>query len=218
VLGWPENHAGLGAAARRGRTKFIGWLTVVIVPKEEYHSTPWENGRGMTSDIVLLPLGATRSNFDIRVSIAPIMTDAPFSPFPGIDRHITLLHGSELELIFPTRSLKLAPMRPAFFDNGEPPTARLADGPVEVFNVSIRRGRFSSRVDILEQNSGVRIGENEIGIIFAGAGSWSSSGRATRVLEAGTTAIVERPGKLELIPSAGATAIFALLTRCPTPC
>jgi len=202
----------------RRKMKYTGWPILRILTKEEYRSTPWENGRGLTSDILLLPEGATRQDFDIRVSIAPIVADAPFSSFPGIDRHITLFHGGELELTFPTRSLRLMPMRPLCFDNGEPPTAHLVEGPVQVFNVSTRRGRFSPSVVVLNKNAEIAIGENEMGIIFASTGTWFASlGRATRVLESGATAIVSQPGKLELIPSAEATAICARLTRCLTP-
>ena len=61
-----------------------------FIAKEDYKSVLWENGRGVTSDIFLFPEGATRQSFDIRVSVAPITADAPFSLFTGIDRQITL--------------------------------------------------------------------------------------------------------------------------------
>src|SRR5690349_8682652 len=131
-----------------------------FIPREEYVSVPWENGRGITSDIFLFPEGATRQNFDIRISVAPITADSPFSLFAGMDRQITLFKGAGLKLDFPSVSLNLLPLRPSSFDNGVPPFARLADGPVEVFNVMTRRSRWTAQVEILRQNARVAIGRN----------------------------------------------------------
>src|ERR1700733_13260641 len=146
------------------------------ISREDYISVPWENGRGMTSDILLMPEGATRQNFDIRVSVAPITADSPFSLFSGIDRNITLFKGAGLKLDFPSNSLTLRPLCPAYFDNGESPFARLVDGPVEVFNVLTRQGQWTARIEILRQNAKVLIGRKELGVIFVAEGEWIAEG------------------------------------------
>src|SRR5689334_13849403 len=170
-----------------------------VIAKEDYESVPWENGRGVTSDIFLFPEGATRQSFDIRVSVAPITADAPFSLFTGIDRQITLFKGTGLDLDFSSRSLKVRPLSPVSFDNGEPLFARLVEGPVEVFNVLTRRGRWTARVEILRQNANVSFGRDEIGVIFVADGEWiAEGGGVAYTLQSGGTAIVTQQSVLTL--------------------
>jgi uncharacterized protein len=184
-----------------------------FIPREGYTSVPWENGRGTTSDILLLPEGATRQDFDIRISVAPITGDAPFSLFPGIDRHITLFKGAGLKLGFPSRSLILRPLSPAFFDSGEGPFAHLVDGPVEVLNVMTRRGRWTARVEVLRQNTNLLIGRNELGVIFVAEGDWAAEvDRRVHTLQSGGTGIITQPGAVALSADPPGVAIFALLT------
>jgi hypothetical protein len=184
-----------------------------FIPKEDYNSVPWENGRGMTSDVCLFPEGVTRQNFDIRVSVAPITADSSFSLFPGIDRHITLFKGAGLKLDFLSNSLRLSPLQPVSFDNSEPPFARLIDGPVDVFNVMTRRGRWTARVDVLREGMKVLIGHNEIGVIFVAGGEWiAEGGGETCRLKNGGTGIVTQPGAMTLSATPPVGAIFARLT------
>lgn len=184
-----------------------------FIPRENYKPVPWENGRGTTSDVLLFPERATRQNFDIRISVAPVTADAAFSLFAGIDRHITLFKGAGLVLDFPSRSLPLSPLHPVSFDNGEPPFARLVDGPVDVFNVMTRRGKWTARVEILRQDAKVLIGRNEIGVIFVSEGEWiAEADGGTHTLRNGGTGIATQSGAITLSARPQATAIFARLT------
>ena len=184
-----------------------------FIAKEDYKSVPWENGRGTTSDIVLIPDGSSRKNFDIRVSVAPITNDGPFSLFSGVDRHITLIKGAGLDLEFSSRSLQVRPLSPVHFDNGEPLFARLVDGPVEVFNLLTRRGHWTARVEILRQETEVIIDQDQIGIVFAAANSWIADvGGETHALPDGGTGIIAQPGAVTFTANAPAAAIFAQLT------
>lgn len=185
-----------------------------FVPRQAYVSVPWKNGRGMTSDVLLFPKGAAQDNCDIRVSVAPITADSPFSLFTGYDRQITLFKGTGLQLDFPARSISLSSLSPVYFDNGEPPFARLVDGPVEVFNVMTRRGKWTARVETFRHNARLQVGPDEIGVIFAAEGEWNAeaSGRTHKLLNSGT-AIIMQPGAVTLSANRPAAAIFARLTR-----
>jgi environmental stress-induced protein Ves len=184
-----------------------------FIPREDYRPVPWENGLGMTSDIALFPEGATRQNFDIRVSMAPITADSLFSLFSGIDRHITLLKGAGLKLDFRSRSLRLRALHPVSFDNGEPPFARLVDGPVEVLNIMTRRGRWTARVEVLRQNANVLTGRHEFGIIFVAEGEWVAEGDGgSHTLRNGGTGIITQPCAMTLSAGPPAAIIFARLT------
>ena len=58
--------------------------------------TPWKNGGGETREIV--SVASPDAPFLWRASIATLEKDGPFSPFPGVDRVITLLEGQPLWL------------------------------------------------------------------------------------------------------------------------
>lgn len=53
--------------------------------------TPWRNGGGVTREIASVPRVADGGDFAWRASIATIDRDGGFSPFPGVDRSITLI-------------------------------------------------------------------------------------------------------------------------------
>lgn len=120
------------------------WLQVL--KPSDYKAVPWKNGGGVTNDVLLLPRGSSQDNFDIRLSLAPIVTEGAFSAFPGIDRHITLLSREGLSLAFGNDVRPLKRLEPMYFDSGLQPTSRLADGAVRVFNIMTRRGRWNAQV------------------------------------------------------------------------
>lgn len=117
-----------------------------VLKVSDYRTTPWKNGGGVTQDVLLLPAGATHETFDIRVSLAPIVAEGPFSAFPGIDRHITLLTQERLNLAFAHETRALNRLEPLYFDSALQPASRLPDGPVRVLNVMTRRGRWNAQV------------------------------------------------------------------------
>jgi environmental stress-induced protein Ves len=53
-------------------------------------SIPWKNGFGRTA---ILAVAEAQGSFHWRLSIADEIANAPFSPFPGVDRHLTPLPG-----------------------------------------------------------------------------------------------------------------------------
>ena len=120
------------------------WLQVL--KPSDYKAVPWKNGGGVTNDVLLLPKGSTQDNFDIRLSLAPIVTEGAFSAFPGIDRHITLLSQQALSLVFGADVRPLKRLEPMYFDSALQPTSKLADGAVQVFNIMTRRGRWNAQV------------------------------------------------------------------------
>lgn len=187
-----------------------------LLPEAQYETTPWQNGRGTTSDIMRWPDGANRSNFDIRISIAPILEDAAFSLFAGVDRYITLLKGRALSLEFPQETVILEPLRPVLFDNGEPPFARISGGPAEVFNVSMRRGRWRGDVTVLRAPKAVTIEDADMVVLFAAEGHWLARQRSGEVtLACRSTGIVTQED-LMLEPHDTGALIVAHLSPLPS--
>ncbi|MCS0494317.1 HutD family protein [Ancylobacter sp. MQZ15Z-1] len=122
----------------------MSWIKVLTT--SDYKVTPWKNGGGVTQDVLLLPEGATQEDFDIRLSLAPIVAEGPFSSFPGVDRHITLLTRERLSLVFGSETRELNRLEPLYFDSVQQPRSVLPDGAVRVFNVMTRRGRWNAQV------------------------------------------------------------------------
>jgi hypothetical protein len=108
-----------------------------------YARMRWKNGAGWTSEILKVHGSDERdtNDWDWRLSIAEIETDAPFSAFPGVERELVLLSGNGLRLRFddgethellpPHDKLRFAGERAAF---GE-----LIDGPTRDFNLMWKR-------------------------------------------------------------------------------
>jgi len=56
-------------------------------------AVPWKNGGGLTREVAAHPPYSDLGNFDWRVSLAEVARGGPFSPFPGVDRHMAVISG-----------------------------------------------------------------------------------------------------------------------------
>lgn len=109
------------------------------LPAAGYDTQPWKNGQGVTDEVLLLPEGASRDGFDLRISRAGIDARGLFSTFPGADRIITVIEGAGLRLDFGDRSVTLDPLEPFAFDTGLTPDGIPLGPGVRVFNVMASR-------------------------------------------------------------------------------
>lgn len=167
-----------------------------ILTPADYLTTPWKNGRGVTTEIAREPLpGASAAGFDFawRLSMAPVREDGPFSPFAGIERTIVVIEGAGCDLHFDTGEVhRLLPFEPYAFDGGAKVTGHLVDGPIRDFNVMVRRDVWQAQMQV---HAG---GEASLGSVRAGAvlvahalaGSWNAhtTGEDAR-LDAGCTVV-----------------------------
>jgi environmental stress-induced protein Ves len=96
----------------------------------------WRNGGGLTRELLAWP---DARGWQVRVSVAEIARDGPFSDFPGVERWFTVLKGAGVELAFAGRAVRLtrtdAPLR---FDGAAAPGCRLLDGPTQDLNLMLR--------------------------------------------------------------------------------
>lgn len=101
-------------------------------------ATPWRNGGGVTRELLAWPDPA---DWRLRISVADIAADGPFSAFPGVRRWFTLLSGKGVVLDLPDHPLTLRPGdAPLAFDGVAAPDCRLLGGPVRDLNLMIRGG------------------------------------------------------------------------------
>lgn len=157
---------------------------------------PWKNGRGITEDVLLLPPGSGHDDFEIRVSLAPIVEEGPFSSFPGIDRRITRLSRERLSLVFDDREVALERLVPLHFDSVLAPRSRLPDGPAKVINVMTRRGRFDQAVETHSDWRGILdVETGQIVVVHAVDGNWTGRTK-DRELTAGKGATLVAYGPL----------------------
>ncbi|MEP6876307.1 MAG: HutD family protein [Burkholderiales bacterium] len=134
---------------------------------------PWKNGAGLTREIAFG--GADAAAFDWRLSVAEVERDAPFSPFPGVDRCITLLSGAGMRLRAPDGSVDHAlttPLVPFAFSGDAALVATLAGGASTDFNVMTRRGRWCGEVSV--QHDAAELPDADATLLLGCAGAWQA--------------------------------------------
>jgi environmental stress-induced protein Ves len=65
---------------------------------QDYHSMPWKNGAGSTTELAVFPPGASLDDFVWRLSRAEVNQAGAFSHFAQIDRSLAILSGQGLSL------------------------------------------------------------------------------------------------------------------------
>ncbi|MEU7095334.1 HutD/Ves family protein [Kitasatospora aureofaciens] len=178
---------------------------IQVLRASERPATPWLNGGGVTREVAGFPAGAGLNDFDWRVSLADVASAGPFSPFPGIDRVITLIEGAGMALTVDgvERSVD-APFRPFAFPGDAATDCRLPGGPVVDFNVMTRRGRVEAAVDLVTEPGAVQVPSAATVLLVCLAGSATvDDGELTRY----DAALLDAPGTHQLRPH-GVTAVI----------
>ncbi len=97
---------------------------------------PWRNGGGVTRELLAWP---TANDWSLRLSVADIEQDGPFSSFPGLQRWFVVLEGDGVEL---TIDGVRHPQRigdPALtFDGAAAVSCRLLSGPTRDLNLMLK--------------------------------------------------------------------------------
>lgn len=121
-------------------------MPVTHLTAKDFRTMPWANGLGSTvelyrrEDEVGLLL--------IRLSVADVVADGPFSSLPGIDRVLTLIEGEGFDLDFAGEA-PAAPARlfqPVAFSGDWRTSAVNLKGPSRDFNLMTARGAYISEV------------------------------------------------------------------------
>lgn len=101
---------------------------------------PWKNGAGATRELWKMEDAA---GVLIRISVAEITGDQPFSSFPGIDRVIVQLEGPAMRLNINGQDCPLMPLHPKAFVGEAVVTCRLeGQGRALDLNLMCRRTAF----------------------------------------------------------------------------
>ena len=141
-------HAVLGGAHPLGLTSRLHTVRL-----QEATAQPWRNGGGVTRELLAWSAPGGRaadetarqggespgSEWDLRVSVADITQDGPFSAFPGISRCFAVLEGAGVVLSLNGQDQTLTTAsEPLAFDGAEAPGCRLISGPTRDLNLMVR--------------------------------------------------------------------------------
>ena len=114
-----------------------------VVRFEDVTPQPWKNGGGVTRELLAWP---TPKDWLVRISVADIEKDGPFSKFPGIKRTITVLSGSGIWLDTPL-DIELRPKDPQFtFSGDHAPACELVRGPTRDLNAMFNESEGIGRL------------------------------------------------------------------------
>jgi len=191
-----------------------------VLTPADYRETAWKNGGGRTTELAIHPPGAGLAHFAWRVSIADVQQDGPFSDFDGVDRTLVLLRGAGMLLTAGGATLDIrVPFEPVAFAGEIAYACVLCDGPVQDFNLMVRRSVAHGRVDVVRDTAGaVRPAAFRLCYVARGACECLLPGRAAlKVPERGALAVEadgEAPATLHVNPLAeGAVALVVSVDR-----
>lgn len=120
-------------------------MTLHRVALHEVPARPWRNGGGTTRELLAWPPGAP--HWRLRVSVADITRDGPFSPFPGVRRWFAVLRGEGVRLDLPAGAATITPHDDAIaFDGEAAPGCELLEGPTLDLNLMVQRGAGEARL------------------------------------------------------------------------
>jgi environmental stress-induced protein Ves len=113
-------------------------VSTQVVELQGTAPTPWKNGGGTTRDLLAWPPDA--ATWQLRISVAEVARDGPFSDFSGIDRWFAVLHGAGVALqLAGTRHEVRLGTPPLHFDGALAPMCWLLDGATSDLNLLVRR-------------------------------------------------------------------------------
>jgi uncharacterized protein len=101
-------------------------------------ATAWKNGGGVTHELLAWPPGAGNS-WLVRVSVATIAGDGPFSRFPGVQRWFAVLEGDGVALEHTAAVVECRPGHtPWTFEGSDAPMCRLLGSATRDLNLMLR--------------------------------------------------------------------------------
>lgn len=109
-----------------------------LIEADRQPAQAWRNGGGLTRELFAWPAGA---DWRLRLSLADIEADGPFSAFAGVQRHFAVIEGGDVALRFGdggVEQLLRVGDAPLAFDGVLAPTCRLLAGPTRDLNLMLR--------------------------------------------------------------------------------
>ncbi len=185
-----------------------------ILTPADYRRLPWKNGLGSTLEIAT-DAAEAGAPWSWRLSFADVPERAPFSPFPGIDRHIAVLDGAGLTLARGDERIAVPREGTAFAFAGEEAIVGEPIGPgIRDANLMLDRRHWSGTLEILRIGSRREIRIHSDVVLVHAHGPAESAGFQVRdessPLDADSTLVC---GGTVLITASQATLVLARIAR-----
>lgn len=165
----------------------------------DYREMPWANGRGTTVEILR---EADAEGLRLRLSMANVVEDGPFSALPGIDRVLVLLDGPGFTLTVDGAAHTVVPLSPLRFSGDAAAAAQGVTAPSRDFNVMSRRGGPSPAVCVLHAGEAISAART---LVFAlGAGEVEAEGQEVRLA---ARDLLDAAGQVRLVSGGPAIAV-----------
>ncbi|WP_258803738.1 HutD/Ves family protein [Pseudarthrobacter sp. NS4] len=155
-----------------------------IIRFADLKAEPWRNGGGVTRQIAAQPSPSVASEdapngranggrdpgWDWRVSIADVTKAGDFSPFPGMERVLTVIEGELLLLSVDGAEHPMEKYRPFRFAGGAATSGKLPTGDVRNLNVITRAGAFKGFTSIIElsRKRAHPVFDGQLGVLLQG--------------------------------------------------
>lgn len=150
---------------------------------------PWRNGGGVTREIARHPraVDSPDGSWDWRVSIAEVGSAGAFSPFPDMERVISVIDGELLVLTVDGVEHAMEKYRPFRFSGDADSGSALPTGDIRDLNVIARRGVFKGYLSILElsKKRSHPVFDGQLAILLEGKASVSEGAEGTEPSEDG---------------------------------
>lgn len=147
---------------------------------------PWRNGGGITRQIAghTGTAPAPDGGWDWQVSIAEVTKAGDFSPFPGMERVLTVVDGELLLLTVDGAEQPLEKYRPFRFPGGAATACSLPTGDVRNLNVITRAGSYKGFTFIIEisKKRAHPLFAGQLGILLQGQATASDGAHEPEVL------------------------------------
>ena len=114
-------------------------MSLHVMSVETQAPVRWKNDGGWTRELLAWP---TAEDWALRISVADIEADGPFSKFMGVDRHFAVVSGMGVTLAIDGEAFTLDERSTLHSFAGEADThCHLSGGPTRDFNLMTRRDR-----------------------------------------------------------------------------
>lgn len=159
-------------------------MSLQVVNIRQVAPVPWRNGGGVTRELLAWP---NADAWQLRVSVADIERDGPFSSFEGVDRAFAVLSGAGVMLgLGPTPTPVTVHSNPVNFAGEAAPSCQLVNGPTRDLNLMVRRDL--GRGHLVRAAAGSSWEQPSQRLTWRGVFCWSA---ARLILGSGTSARAE---------------------------
>ena len=96
----------------------------------------WRNGGGLTRELLAWP---SARDWTLRISLADVQADGPFSSFTGVQRWFAVVQGAGVQLMFADATYRIGLTdEPLCFDGAQAPGCALLGGATRDLNLMLR--------------------------------------------------------------------------------